>query len=264
MIDTHAHLNFSDYQKDLDKIIKRALVAGVNQIICVSSSIKDSQKAVEIAQKYPGIVYAAVGIHPQQTDPENTDPPEKQLKKLAALAKSNPVVAIGECGLDFSPPPPGEKERSPEEQFFLLEGQVKIAQKLNLPLIIHSRKAFVETKDVLSRCIDTSRQKLRGVFHCYSGGKKRIKEVLSLNFYFGVDGNLTYDSGLQNVFAQIPLEKILLETDAPFLSPIPKRGQRNEPAFLKHTAEKLAEIKGLSPNDIDQKTTENAKKLFAI
>jgi TatD DNase family protein len=263
MIDTHAHLNFPDYAKDLEQIIQRANQNKVSKIICVSSNVADSQKAIAIAKKFPGIVFAAIGIHPQQTDPKNTTPIEKQVETIKKLAKEKEVVAIGECGLDYSAAPPGERERSKKEQFFLLESQIEIAQELNLPLIIHSRKAFVDTIS-LFRCIDTSKQKIKGVFHCYSAGKRGIEKISSLGFYFGVDGNLTYDLGLQNVFTQIALEYILLETDSPFLSPVPKRGERNEPAFLRYTAKKLAEIKNLTLKIVDQKTTANAKKLFKI
>jgi len=257
LIDTHAHLNFPDYEKDLDEVVTRAIKAGVKKIICVSSNLADSQKAVAIAKKYPGIVFAAVGIHPQQTDPENKNPLEKQIEKLAKLAKEKEVVAIGECGFDFSPAPPPEKDRTQAQQQFLFENQIKIAKELGLPLLIHSRKAFGQTVESLKKFKD-----LKGVFHCYAGGKKGIPKVLELGFYFGIDGNLTYDEGLQNVFRQIPLEKIFLETDCPFLAPIPFRGQRNEPAFIKIIAKKLAEIKNVSFEKVAKITTKNALELI--
>jgi len=258
MIDTHSHLNFPNYQKNLSEVIRRAKQKGVEKIICVSSNIADSRKALVIAQKYPDQVYAAVGIHPHQTDPENKDSPELQLEQLNKLAQHPRVVAIGECGLDYSPAPPGEKNRSLAEQSFLLEKQIQIAQKLNLPLLIHARQAFAETVSILKG------RGVRGVFHCYSAGKKGITEVSSLNFYFGVDGNLTYDIGLQNVFRLIPLEKILLETDAPFLTPLPYRGQTNEPSFLVLIAQKLAEIKETSLKKVDEVTTKNALRLLNL
>jgi TatD DNase family protein len=259
LIDTHAHLNFPDYDKDLDKVIRRAIEAGVKKIICVSSNLTDSQKAVAIAKKYPGIVFAAVGIHPQQTNPENQDSPEKQLKKLAVLASQKEVVAIGECGLDFSPAPPGEKERPKDIQQILFEGQIKIAQKLNLPVLIHSREAFDQTIETLEKF-----KNLKGIFHCYSGGKKGIKKVEDLGFLFGVAGNLTYDEGLKNVFSNVPLEKVVLETDCPFLAPLPFRGQRSEPSYLKYTAETLAEIKNISFKNLAEITTQTAQNLFKL
>jgi len=259
LIDTHAHLNFPDYEKEEEEIISRALRAGVKKIVCVSSNLADSQKAIKIAKKYPKVIFAAVGIHPQQTDPENQDSPEKQLKKLEALACQKEVVAIGECGLDFSPTPPGEKERPKDIQQLLFEGQIKIAQELNLPILIHSRKSFTQTVETLKRFKNP-----RGIFHCYSGGKKGAKKVKDLGFFFGVAGNLTYDEGLQNVFRQIPLEKIVLETDCPFLTPLPFRGQRNEPSYLKYTAKTLAKIKNISKEELAKITTKTAQNLFKI
>jgi len=259
LIDTHAHLNFPDYEKEEEEIISRALKVGVKKIICVSSNLADSQKAIAIAKKYPGIVFAAVGIHPQQTDPENHDSPEKQLKKLEVLACQKEVVAIGECGLDFSPVPPGEKERPKDIQQLLFEVQIKIAQKLKLPILVHSREAFFQTIETLEKF-----KNLKGIFHCYSGGKKGIKKVRDLGFLFGVAGNLTYDEGLKNVFRQISLEKIILETDCPFLAPIPFRGQRNEPSYLKYTAKILTEIKKISLKKLVEITTKTTQNLFKI
>lgn len=259
IIDTHAHLNFPAYQEVLEKIISNAKKAGVSKIICVSSSLADSQKAIEIAKKYKNTVFAAVGIHPQQTDPENKDSLKNQVEKLAKLAEEKEVVAIGECGLDFSPPPPPEKERNPADQQFLFESQIKIAKSLNLPILIHSRQAFSQTLEILEK-----HPKIKGIFHCYSGGKKGIAGVQKLGFLFGVAGNLTYDEGLQNVFRQIPLKNIVLETDCPFLAPLPWRGKTNQPAFILKTAEKLAEIKNLPLEKIAALTTKNAKNLFKI
>lgn len=259
LIDTHAHLNFPDYEKDLDEVVKRSLEAGVEKIICASSNVEDSKKAVEIARKYKGTVFAAVGIHPQQTDPENNATLANQINELKKLAKQKEVVAIGECGLDFSPAPPPELDRPKDIQVYLFKEQIKLAQKLKLPLLIHTREAFTKTIESL-----TEFKGLKGVFHCYAGGKKGIEKINQLGFFFGVDGNLTYDEGLQNVFKLIPLEKIILETDAPFLTPIPFRGQRNEPAQIKIIAEFLAKLKVVAFEKVAQATTENAQKLFAI
>lgn len=261
LVDTHAHLNLKDFQKDLDQVVKRSVAAGVNKIICVSSNVKEAKKAIKISQKFPGTVFAAVGIHPQQTDPDNSDSLEKQIKKLSKLAQEKEVVAIGECGLDYSLAPPGEKDRSKEEQFFLFKEQLKLALQLNKPLLIHSRKAFPDTVSLIEKLTNSN---LTGVFHCYAAGKKGIEKVNQLDFFFGIDGNLTYDEGLQNVFKQIPLEKILLETDCPELAPIPFRGQRSEPAHVKIIAEFLAKLKGVTFKKVAQTTTQNAEKIFKI
>lgn len=261
LVDTHTHLNFPDYKNDLDEVIKRSVENEVTKIICVSSNVAEAEKAIKIAKKYKGIIYAAVGIHPHQTDPETKLSPEEQIKKISELAKNKEVVAIGEAGFDFSPAPPGEKDRSKKEQTFLFEKQIEIALKQKLPIAVHSREAFTDTLEVLSKYV---KKGLEGVWHCYSGGKKGIEKVNQLNFYFGVDGNLTYDTGLQNVFKQIPLEKILLETDCPFLAPEPYRGSRSEPAHVKIIAEYLAKIKGVSFEKVAKVTTQNAKNLFKI
>ena len=257
LVDTHAHLNFLEFAGDIDSVITRAREAGVAKIVCASSNLADSQLAVEISKKYPEIVFAAGGIHPQETDPERGDSIEKQLEKLAGLAKNENLIAIGECGMDLSPAPPGEKDRTLPDQEKLFRGQVEVARKQKLPLIIHVRKAFDEALKILSDYND-----IRGVFHCYYGGKKRLDEVIRRGFFFGFDGNLTYDPGLQNVAALVPLEKILVETDAPFLAPEPHRDERNEPAYVKIVASKLAELKNIPLEEIEKITTTNAQILF--
>jgi len=262
LIDTHAHLNFPDFQKDLDDVIKRSLENDVQKIICVSSNLKDSAKAIEIAKKYPHIVYAAVGIHPHQTDFQEKLSVKEQIEKLKNLVKEKPPIAIGECGLDFSPSPPIEKDRSEKDQIFLFEKQIELALDLNLPVLVHSRKTFDEVLAILKKYFQLSGGKLRGVLHCYSGGKKDIKKIEELGFYFGLDGNLTYDVGLQNVAKLIPLEKIVLETDSPFLSPQPYRGLKNEPKNVKIIAEFLAQLKGLPLNQLAKIITENTHAAF--
>ncbi|MBL7078556.1 TatD family hydrolase [Candidatus Shapirobacteria bacterium] len=257
MIDIHAHLNFQDYREDLEQIINRAVKAGVSQIICVSSNIADSKKAIKIACQYPNIVFAGVGIHPQQTDSKNKTSLKEQIEELKLLASQKEVACIAECGLDYSPAPPEELDRPKKDQYYLLEAQLQIAKNLNLPAQIHSRKAYPDTLAILQ-----NHPSLAGVWHCYSEGKKGIEEIIKLGFYFGVDGNLTYDSGLQNVFSLIPLEKILLETDAPFLTPEPHRGERNEPSFLPFIAKTLGKIKKKNLKEIDRITTQNGRILF--
>lgn len=259
LVDTHAHLNFPEFANDLEEVIARAKAAGVEKIVCASSNVADSRLAVEIAGKYPEVVFAATGIHPQQTDPENADSLEEQVQKLTELARNKEVAAIGECGLDYSPAPPGEKDRTHEDQERLFRNQIELAKLLNLPLIIHTRKAFEDTIKILA-----DYQGISGVFHCYYNGKNGIEKVQNLGFYFGLDGNLTYDPGLQKVASLIPLERIVLETDAPFLSPDPFRGTRNEPAYVKIAAEIMAKVKNVSFEEVARVTTENAKRLFSI
>ena len=266
LIDTHAHLNFPDFTKaslgkpDLDEVIKQSVENGVEKIICVSSSLKDSVKTIEIAQKYKGVVFAAVGIHPNQTDFQEKIPILKQLELLKKLIKEKEVVAIGECGLDFSGVSGLEKNRNQKEQIFLFEKQLELALDFDLPVLLHSRKALPQVLEILK----SLKKKVSGVFHCYSGGKKDVAKIEELGLFFGLDGNLTYDIGLQNVVKNISLEKILLETDCPFLSPKPFRGLRNEPKNVKVIAKFLAQIKEKTFEEVAQISTQNAKNLLKI
>ncbi|PIU03417.1 hypothetical protein COT44_03160 [Candidatus Shapirobacteria bacterium CG08_land_8_20_14_0_20_39_18] len=269
LVDTHCHLNFPDYENDLDQVIKNAVENDVTKIICASSNIQDSKRAIELAQKYPGIVYALVGIHPQQTDPNNQNTVKVQVQELEGLVLSGSewIAGIGECGLDYSPAPPPEKNRTKGEQSFVFEQQIKLALKYNLPISIHSRKATDETIKILSKYFPSNPSFPScpsGVWHCYAGGKSKVQKITGLGLYFGVDGNLTYDEGLQNVIKAIPLEKIVLETDAPFLAPVPYRGLRNEPKNVKMIGDFLAKLKNVSSADLAQITTQNAKKIFKI
>lgn len=281
-IDTHAHLNFADYEKEpaspaggLDLVVQRSLDQGVGKIICVSSNLADSKKAIALAAKYPGIVFAAVGIHPQCTDPENKTSIAEQLKELTMLAEAGGIVAIGECGLDYTEPPENERKRNSAEQAELLKGQLEIANKKNLPILIHCNKAHDELLEVLKsypsrpRLAEADKPQaatnLRGIFHFYCGGKKRLKNFLEFkNFLFGVTGTLTYDEGIINVIKEIPLEKLVLETDCPFLAPNPYRGSQNEPSFIPLIAAKLAEIKNTTLDEVAKATTNNANRLFNL
>ncbi|MBU2592089.1 MAG: TatD family hydrolase [Patescibacteria group bacterium] len=281
MFDTHAHLNFPQLLSRIDELIRESKKAGLTGIIIASSNLEDSKKAVELAGKYQGFLWVSIGIHPQKTDPENTDSVKNQLSQLEQLLHPRGVVgttprgchtlvvAIGETGLDFSLPPPGEEQRGKKEQEELFLGQIKLALKYDLPLVIHSREASDEIFKILFN-FENWKLKIgslpRGVFHCYSGGKKRIQKVLNLpgEWYFGVDGNLTYDLGLQNVVKLIPKDRLLLETDAPFLPPEPYRGQMNTPAYLPLIAEKMAEVWQIDVGEVIEKTVENTKRLFGI
>ena len=294
MIDTHAHLNFPQLLSKIDKVVEESKKAGLTGIIVASSNLEDSKRAVELSKKYPGFLWASVGIHPQKTDPENKNSTKDQITQLEQFLHLHPrgvagmtprgcntsVVAIGETGIDFSPPPLGEEQRSKKEQEELFLGQIKLALKYGLSLVVHSREA---NDEVIKTLLDFGNQNLstsdggpegslrgevnlRGVFHCYSGGKKRIQKVLDLpgEWYFGVDGNLTYDPGLQNVVKLIPKDRLVLETDAPFLPPEPYRGQANTPAYLPLIAEKVAELWQTNIAEAIKKTVENTKRLFGI
>lgn len=259
LIDTHAHLNFKDYN-DLDKVIEKSIAKDVQKIICVSSNLSDSIRSIKITRKYEGVVFAAIGIHPQCTDPENKDVIETQLEKLENLILENrdTIFAIGECGLDFTEVAGEERKRSIEEQDILFRGQINIARKYNLPILLHFNKAHDYFLENYSELKD-----FKGIFHCYVGGKKRLNKFLEFgNFMFGVNGLITYDDGLQQVIKEIPMNRLVLETDCPYLSPLPYRGERNEPAYATLIAQKLSEIKGLSIEKIEKQVEENVCRVF--
>ncbi|MCL5090733.1 MAG: TatD family hydrolase [Patescibacteria group bacterium] len=292
MYDTHAHLNFPELYSEIDKVVTNSQRAGLKGIIIASSNLEDSKKAVDLAKRYPGFLYASVGIHPQKTDPENKASVEEQLIELESLIKEEyhryknfydykfykPVFkAIGETGLDFSEVPPGEEDRSKEDQYALFKGQIELALKYNLPLIVHARESYDAVLSILS---NLSLSNLRGTFHCYAGGKKRIQKILDLDhadashrttklppfdtsphWYFGFDGNLTYDQGLQEVIKLIPRDRILIETDSPFLAPTPHRGELNTPTNLIFIQQKINQILG---HDLTGQIEENTKRLFGL
>jgi len=233
------------------------------KVILAASNLEDSRENVELARTNKNQLWASVGIHPQKTDPDNKAGVEEQIRLLDQLVANNRelVVAIGECGLDFSPAPPEEEDRTKEEQEKLFRGQIEIAQKYNLPLIIHARKAVDEVIKILGEY-----KNLSGVFHCWAGGKKRVEKVLELgkNWYFGIDGNITYEVGLNEVVAKIPNDRLVLETDSPFLTPIPHRGEINRPGYVKFVYEKVAEIWQLSIEETEKIVDKNAGDLFKI
>lgn len=269
MIDTHAHLNFPQLADKIDEIISQSKKAGLIAIIIASSDVASSKKAVDLAQKHPNFLWASIGIHPQKTDVGNKNSIQSQLSGLDNLIATSPdlVVAIGECGLDFSEAPANEENRTRQNQEKLFLGQIKLAVKYDLPIILHVRKANDEALEFIREFAKNNPQsikKLRGVFHCYSGGKKRIQPILDLpgKWYFGVDGNLTYDQGLQNIITQIPKDRLLLETDSPFLTPAPYRDKTNTPVYLPLIAKKIAEIWAVSLEAAAKKTMANTEELF--
>lgn len=289
MIDTHAHLNFPELTKIIDQVVSESKAAGVTHIIIASSNLEDSKMAIELAKKYPHCLLASVGIHPHETDPENKMTIEEQLADLDKLLATHnpppppdsplishpqPIVALGETGLDFTEPPPGEEKRSEKEQETLFQGQIILAQKYNLPLLVHARSSSThkglrkdkEAVDEVIKILSTIRGSpptLRGVFHCFAGGKKRIPKILNLSgeWYFGFDGNLTYDEGLQNIIQLIPPERLLIETDSPFLAPVPHRGEVNTPAYLPFIQQKINNILG---KDLTGQIKENSRRLFDL
>jgi len=257
MIDTHAHLTrrFCD-------IVAVESLGELKTVVLAASCLQDSEENIKLAKENSRLD-AATGIHPQKTDSGKKISIKEQLILLEKLVKNNrkTIVAIGETGLDYSPALEGKEDRSKKDQNDLFRGQIEISLKYKLPLIIHARQAVDEVIEIL-----TDYKKAKGVFHCYAGGKKRIKKVLGLGsgWYFGVDGNLTYEVGLEQVVTEIPQDRLVLETDCPFLTPIPHRGEKNKPVYVEFVYKRMAEIWGKSFEETEKIVDENARRLFGI
>lgn len=245
IIDTHAHLNTHSFKKDRFSIIEGCLLNNIS-LINIGTNFSDSKIAVEIAEKYPSGVYASVGIHPSEIEKEFN------FSQLKELAKSKKVVAIGEIGLDYFYPSDISDFKERQKEFFL--EQIKIAEELNLPIVIHSREAFDDLYEILKE------RKLKGVIHCFTGSVEDLERFLSLGYYIGLNG-IIFKMDLDKVIKKIPNEKILIETDCPFLTPPGFYEKRNNPMSLKIIEDKICKIKG---EDISQKIYENSLKLFNI
>ncbi|MCM8781438.1 MAG: TatD family hydrolase, partial [Candidatus Omnitrophica bacterium] len=251
VIDTHCHLDFKDFDHDRDEVIKRARANGVGIIVNVGSSLEGSRRAVELAKRYD-FIYAAVGIHPH--DAEKLD--KKDFDELEGLALSEKVVAIGEVGLDYY-----RNLSSQDSQKKTFHEFIGLSKKLNLPLILHSRSSHKDMLNILKEAFSAGcgagasgkEGRLKGVMHCFSGDENFLKECLAMDLYISFTGNLTFKNAdsLRAVAKQVPIEKILLETDAPFLAPQEHRGKRNEPAYIVYLVKEISKIHGLSSADIE-------------
>lgn len=258
LTDTHAHLDMTDFDEDRAEIIARALDAGVSNIITAGTDLQSSKKAIELSERYSG-VYAAVGIHPQEAATIS----EADMSRIGEIARHPGVVAIGETGLDFY------RNYFPKAaQIQALKWHLALAAELDIPVIIHCRQAEAGMLDVLHSCISDygDRGQYRGVIHCFSGDSDTAKEYLNMGFYLSLGAYIGYPSsrGTHNVIKSIPEERLLVETDSPFLPPQSHRGKRNEPAYVSVTARVLATIRGESYEDIAKVTTQNAQRLFHL
>jgi TatD DNase family protein len=253
LIDTHAHLNAEQFKEDLEIVIERAIQSDVEKIIVVGFDRKTIQRAIQLAEKYP-FIYAVVGWHPEDA----VDCTEADLNWIEDLAKHPKVVGIGEIGLDYY------WDKSPKEiQQKLLRRQIQLAKKENLPIIIHNRDA---TQDLIRILREERASEVGGVMHCFSGSAETAEECVKMNFYISLAGPVTFKNARQpkEVVERIPLEKLLIETDCPYLAPHPYRGKRNEPALVKLVAEEIALIKNQPYDTVAKVTTENAKRIFRI
>ncbi len=264
MIDVHCHLNFHSFEKDLDEVIKRAFKSGVEKIINVGTSLESSQKAVELSNKYDNL-YVIVGIHPHHAD-KLEGGWESKLKKIAQNKK---VVAVGEIGLDyFSYKSNGIVPPSLQKKVF--ETQIQMAHELKLPLQIHNRLAGEDILKILKHHKNILME-IPGMFHCFAGNMEVLKSALEIGFYIGFDGNITYkgiapgeNTSLKELVKYTPIDRIVTETDAPFLTPAPHRGSRNEPSYVIIVGNSIAKIKNTSFSEVNKITAENAMNLFKL
>ena len=254
LIDSHAHLDGEKFADDRAAVVERALVAGVVKIITMGDSLESSARSVALTEEFES-VYAAVGIHPEEVQPMTAATDDQ----LAAWTAQEKVVAIGEIGLDYYWEKDEEK-RALQRAIFVR--QLDLARQLRLPVCIHDREAHGDMMKILK----TEGRGLRGVLHCYSGSWEMAAELLKGDWYFGIDGPLTYKNAakLPEIVQRLPAERILVETDSPYLSPMPFRGKRNEPAHVLYVAKKAAELRGESLEAFARATRENTRDLYGI
>ena len=253
LFDTHCHINDEAYKDDRAEMMARAFEAGVGCMVCPGTGVDTSASAIELARVYDE-VYAAVGYHPEEAAAA-TDEGFAQMRSW--LCQEPKVVAIGEVGLDYHWPEPS---RQIQQNVFI--EQVKMAAELDIPLIIHDREAHGDTVDILRKY----GKGCRGVFHCYSGSYEMAKELINMGFYLGFGGTTVFPKSLKlkDIVARLPEDRILIETDCPFLSPPPYRGKRNEPAYVRFVADEIAVLRGTDSAHIRKMTWENGKRLFGL
>lgn len=255
LFDTHAHLNFEQFAGDLDAVFNRMRETGVNRVLCAAFDINSSEETAAMTGRRSGVeVVASVGVHPHDAE----DVPEDYLDCLRDLARRPGVVALGEMGLDYyrdlSPRPVQQK---------VFREQLALVRELNMPVIIHVRDAFGDLLDILRR---DGISPAGGVMHCYSGSWEVARQCMDMGFYISLAGPVTFKNAvkLKDIAVRVPLDRLLVETDCPYLAPEPYRGRRNEPAYVYHTARHIAELRGITPEELAAAATANAIKLFGL
>ncbi len=252
LIDSHCHLDFNDFEEDIDDIIERAKERGINMMLNAGNNIDELDNQLALSEKYP-FVYCAVGVHPHNAQ----EYPDLTAADLLAKTMHKKVIGIGETGLDYF------YDYAPRDlQIKLLKEHIKAAQESGLPIIIHNRESDADMMDVLGTAY--KEKPFSGVIHCFSSSKEFADFALSIGFYLSASGMITFNKcgDLRDIFCTVPLERLLVETDSPYLAPIPKRGRRNEPAYVYYTAEKLAQLRDLPFEKIAQITSDNFCNLF--
>ena len=259
LIDTHCHINFKDFDKDREEIINQCLKNGIN-IINIGVNYTASKEVIEIAEKYDKGIYATVAVHPHDVG-ESRDNNNFDYDKFLELAKNKKVVGIGECGLDYEFCENDLEAQKKQQEVFM--EHLKLAQETNKPIIIHSRRLFPEILEIVKKY-----PKVKGVLHCYMGRWSYAEEYLKLGYYLSFTGLITYARDYDKVIKNCPLDRILIETDSPYLTPEPFRKKeeiiRNTPLNVELVAKKIAEIKGVSFEEVANQTTKNAQKLFNL
>ena len=253
MIETHAHLDSKKYDPDRNEVIKRAFESGVEKIINISSEVAAIERIISIAENNENI-YATAGIQPHNAYEFD----RKIMERIIEMANGSKIVAIGEVGLDYH-----YNFSLPEIQRKVFRRQINIARELNLPLVIHTREAFSDTIKILK---EEKAHEVGGVIHCFTDDKEKAKEFIKLGFYIGIGGAVTFKNTkvLQETAKEIPLDRIVLETDCPYMTPTPHRGKRNEPSYLEFVARKIGDLKNISTEEVKKETTVNAINLFKL
>jgi TatD DNase family protein len=251
MIDSHCHLDHSPLFDDIDNVIKRSKEVGIEKLLTICTTIKSFEK-IKLLVKHDDIIFGTYGIHPHEAknDKVNSDTIIKEVKN------NSKIIGIGETGLDFY-----YNHSDKDDQITSFEEHIKASLELNIPLIVHSRNAEKDTLEIFSKYKNTN---LKILMHCFTGSKEFAENLLSFGAYFSASGILTFKNSLelQETFKSIPLNRILIETDSPYLAPVPNRGKQNEPSYVKYTAQKLADIKNISNLDLIKNTTSNFNNLF--
>ena len=251
-IDTHAHLTFPEFAADLPAVIARAKAARLEAIVNIALDDEALARSLELSRDYPDFIFTGAGLHPQEASEWN----DAAYEKYSSLAKKHRLIAIGETGLDY------HYQLSPiDQQKKVFRAFLQLAQELDRPAVIHSREAAQDTANIIR---EENKGKLRGVLHCFAGDLSLGKAALDAGLYISFTANITYPKAevIRAAAKEIPLERIMIETDSPFLAPQAFRGQRNEPAYVIKVAEKIAELKGLTVEEVALATTENARRLF--
>ena len=252
MIDSHCHLDHEPLKSDLSNIIKRSKDVGIEKLLTISTSVESFQKIKNIINE-DEIIFGTIGIHPHETNNN-----EISIDYIVKNFEENPkIIGIGETGLDFY-----YNNSDKEKQIKSFKKHIEASIKTNSPLIVHSRNAEDETFEILNKYQD---EKLKILMHCFTGSKNFAEKLLKLNAFFSASGIITFKNSidLQNTFKSIPLEHLLIETDSPYLAPEPKRGKKNEPSFIKFTADKLAKLKNISNQELINQTSQNFNRLFS-